>query len=314
VQTTTIIMKKTIKILAFILSLGFLTFPLSEAQQTSSPPKVSSTTIKVAVLDTGFDFKSKWKKAGSGLVRPKLCPKGHKDFTKSGTIYDNHGHGTHVAGIIAQLSKDIDYCIIVVKTYRKGLYGPEQVRATVEAFNYVTSLGVDIINYSAGGTEFFYPEYVAVKRALDQGIVVVAAAGNESTKVDSHVISAKTLYQYTADNGYTVYKSKINYMNKHLFKIQDEAVGYYPASYDPRIIAVMNYDLIEERKLQRDGRSVVKKRYERHETSNYGAAFSFFEDGTEVLSILPNNQAGYMTGTSQATPKVTAKIIRNWKK
>ena len=49
-----------------------------------------------------------------------------------------------------------------------------------------------------------------------------------------------------------------------------------------------------------------------HPSSNYGDAFLHFENGYRVLSILPNNRYGYMTGTSQSTAIRTGKIVKEW--
>jgi subtilisin family serine protease len=42
--------------------------------------------------------------------------------------------------------------------------------------------------------------------------------------------------------------------------------------------------------------------------SNHGAAVDFIAPGVCVLSLLPNDQAGYMSGTSMATPFVAGVI------
>jgi subtilisin family serine protease len=65
-------------------------------------------------------------------------------------------------------------------------------------------LKVNFINISGGGPEYSETEYQLIKRALDSGIKIVAAAGN-----DGHDISI-------------------------------ESNRYYPASYDKRITVVGN--------------------------------------------------------------------------
>ena len=65
----------------------------------------------------------------------------------------------------------------------------------------------------------------------------------------------------------------------------------YPAS--------LNYDnVITVSNMSFDGK--------RYESANYGKKVAIFAPGTYVLSTLPNNQYGYITGSSIATPFVTA--------
>lgn len=45
-------------------------------------------------------------------------------------------------------------------------------------------------------------------------------------------------------------------------------------------------------------------------SSNYGSKVKYCEDGYSRMSTLPDNQDGYMTGTSQSTAVYTGKLIR----
>lgn len=153
----------------------------------------SLATMKIAVIDTGFDFNGKWS------IQPKLCATGHKDFTGTG-LQDSHGHGTHVAGLIASYSREADYCLIILKFFDPREIKADTLKSSSKALEYAISQKVDIINYSAGGTAFDYAEAKAVKNALNAGITVVAAAGNEYSHLDKK--------------------------------------AYYPALYDARVVVV----------------------------------------------------------------------------
>lgn len=246
--------------------------------------------IKVAVIDTGFDFDSEWVGVekektfdGKSLRKPKLCKDGHKDFTDTG-IKDSHGHGTHVSGIIGTYAGDSDYCLVIVKYY-SDYSGKKNLENTIKAIDYAVALGVDVINYSGGGLEFSLPEYNVIKRALDNGIVVVTAAGNERAVVN------KVLHSVKKENS----KLLLKYVDVLTLDFSFKSInGYYPANYDKRIFSVVN--------LLQDGVTISP-------TSNRGAAFTHKAVGEKVKSLLPNNKVGKLTGTSQATPKITAKII-----
>lgn len=128
-------------------------------------------TIKVAVIDTGFDSHYKSKVT--------LCPDGHKDLTDSSEgIEDDHGHGTHISGLIEKYAKGSDYCQVILKSYSKKMRHnamPAYEKALAEAIR----LNVDIINISANGDEHTDKEKALFQRALAKGILILVAAGND---------------------------------------------------------------------------------------------------------------------------------------
>ena len=211
--------------------------------------------IKVAILDTGYDFKSTWSKF---TVKPKLCAEGHKDFTE-GTIQDTHGHGTHIAGIIAQNNQFVDYCLVIIKVF-DPIHKEYNKYNAVNAFKYAADIGVDIINYSGGGIGREDTECAILDYVLGQGIKVVAAAGNEHS---------------------------------------DLAVKpYYPAMCDARIYKVAATTV--------DNKRLPASNYTTRKIPNL-----FSELGQNVMSLLPNNFTGVMSGTSQATAIFTQKLVRS---
>lgn len=151
--------------------------------------------LVVAVIDTGVD----------PAAEIKLCPTGHYDFvTKSASPVDYHGHGTHIASTIQNNAGKGDYCIVSIKYHNPSAPGSVNLDNMIKAVEYAVALNVDYINISGGGPEYSEKEYQAIKKALDKGMVVVAAAGNDHTNIDPK------------DN------------------------KYYPASYDKRIVVVGN--------------------------------------------------------------------------
>lgn len=219
----------------------------------------SAKTLTVAVIDTGFDMTSKWENASKvGLAKPKICKFGNYDFVnKTETTIDNHGHGTHIAGLIAKGNEMVDYCIVVLKYYDPKVPNTDNLKNSIAAYKRAINYKVDIINYSGGGTEFSKEECDLMKQALDNGIEVVAAAGNERSNLDLH--------------------------------------PYYPALCDSRIRVVESHDP--------SGETLSSSNYSKEKYTTYTML------GQNLLSTLPNNSYGYMTGTSQATALLTGEIL-----
>ncbi len=106
--------------------------------------------------------------------------------------YDTHGHGTHIAGIIASSAANglgtSGVCprasIMALKYYDNSGAGFNNLSNTVRAIQYAVKNGAQIINYSGGGADPAAGEKAAVEAALKKGILVVAAAGNDGHNND----------------------------------------------------------------------------------------------------------------------------------
>jgi subtilisin family serine protease len=169
----------------------------------------SSKTV-VAVIDTGIDMIHPALKDQLWVNQAELNGKPGVDddqdgfiddvhgwdFAKNtGNLSDGHGHGTHIAGIIAGNGKDSDafkgVCpgakIMALRYYDPNGSGEDNLRNTIRAIQFAVDHHVDIINYSGGGAEFAQCEFDALKRAEKAGILVVAAAGNERSNADQNL-------------------------------------------------------------------------------------------------------------------------------
>jgi subtilisin family serine protease len=236
--------------------------------------------IVVAVIDTGI--------AKEAFGKHILCQYGHRDFTGTGII-DNHGHGTHISTLIDQYVKDVHpyseqdtvfkavlssvephYCQVILKYFNKEESGADNMKAMIGALRWAIDIKVDVINIAGGGSEPNPQEETLIKEALNKGITIVAAAGNEGYELD----------QYPATS-----------MEWDSTKIHNY---YFPAGYDRRIVMVGNWT---EKKL------IAK-------TSNRGSSVNAWEIGTQVLSLCQDWNYCRMSGTSQATAIRTGKIVR----
>jgi subtilisin family serine protease len=258
---------KLISIFSFSLFLAY-SFSVGMCQTTPNKPDVEPGTPRkptiVAVIDTGFDFDSTWK--DSPISKPRLCKYGHSDFTGMG-LKDAHGHGTHIAGLIGKYAGKSNYCLVIMKYYHlEQKEKIDHMQGSLLAFQKAINIKVDIINFSGGGVEKSEWECKLMKQALNMGIVVVTAAGNERSDINEK--------------------------------------PYYPAMCDNRIIAVANVD--------RWGYYQPSSNYTNAVLLN--ARELAKEEGSGVLSLLPNDRTNYMTGTSQAAAIKTGKIVKEREK
>ena len=142
--------------------------------------------VVVAVLDTGVGYEDYGKfhtlpdLKGITFVKPY-------DFVGNTThAGDDHGHGSHVTGTIAQVTNNgigvtgvaRNVKIMPLKVLSAG--GSGSVAGIADAIRYAADNGAKVINMSLGGA---FPSRVlkkAVEYAHGKGVTVVCAAGNES--------------------------------------------------------------------------------------------------------------------------------------
>lgn len=243
-----------------------------------------SRQIVVAVIDTGLDINHEdvknnlWTNRGETGTDSKGRDKrlngvdddkngfiddvhGWNFVSSNNKLNDNHGHGTHIAGIIgaeANNGRGIvgiapEVSIMVLKYFDPQSPGADNLKNTIRSIQYAIDNGAQIINYSGGGLEYSQEEHDAIDRARLKGVLFVAAAGNEKSNSDK--------------------------------------IPYYPADYGlENIISVTAFNPSQE---------VLS-------SSNWGVhTVDLAAPGQNILSLLPGNAYGFMTGTSQATAFVT---------
>ncbi len=125
------------------------------------------TTIRVAVVDSGFDAQR--------FPSVPLCADSHRDFTGSGVLSDEIGHGNNVTSLIARHATGADYCLIIIKVFTRT----STMKEYTDGLKYVETIGADVVNLSLSGTKYNYEEAYAIERLLDKGTLILAAAGNK---------------------------------------------------------------------------------------------------------------------------------------
>ncbi|HYI11341.1 MAG TPA: S8 family serine peptidase [Thermoanaerobaculia bacterium] len=143
-------------------------------------PVTRGENVHVAVLDTGIDPNHADLKAiyagGYNAFDAKLAPR------------DQHRHGTHVSGTIAAQDNEIGVVGVApnVKLWAVKVLdddGKGTSESIVSGLNWVIEQeaklgGRWVVNFSLGSTLPSEVESLVVSRAIGEGIVIVAAAGN----------------------------------------------------------------------------------------------------------------------------------------
>lgn len=264
----------------------------------------------VGIVDTGVSQNHAALKANL-LGGRNFTPDGPGGVVNPADIEDRNGHGSHVAGNIAGngrilgLGPNLGFRSYRVFSATGGAPSDRIANAMIAAVND----GVDVISMSLGGFDgisgytwtdpatgevFKYKDVAdmllykrAIQYAVNSGVVVVAAAGNDATNISSPVAVTAFLNAEYGPEGY------------HFFGASKEAPGALPGVLtvsatgpDHTLASYSNY-----------GQGVIDVAapggdFKRYPAPDYYLDFS--------LSSYKNGGYVWMIGTSMATPKVAA--------
>lgn len=180
--------------------------------------------VVVAVIDTGVaasDAPDRNIKAVKDLAGTKIV-KGY-DFVDDDTFaWDGHGHGTHVAGTIAQTTNNkygvagLAYNAKIMPLRVLNSRGFGQVADIADSIRFAADNGAKVINMSLGGP---LPSLV-MKNAIDyahkKGVTIVAAAGNGGKRTPSYPAAYKHVIAVAAtqfDKNTTFYSQWGDYVD-----------------------------------------------------------------------------------------------------
>jgi len=241
--------------------------------------------IIVAVIDTGVDYNHEDLAANMWVNPGEIAGNGVDDdhngwiddihgintivgpySSQGGNPMDDHGHGTHVAGIIAaDGTNDIGIRGIADNVRIMAIKAGQQTGVLlssdiVEAINYARLMGADVINMSFGGYAASQIEREALELAFN-GAVLVAAAGNDAKTTKPHL----------------------------------QGQNMYPAAY-PWVLGVMATDATNTLA------SFSNYDYKPRDAQEYEVAVP----GSQIISTLPEGRYAKWSGTSMSTPIVSA--------
>jgi Subtilisin-like serine proteases len=167
-----------------------LTWNICRIKANDAWPRTTGSKIKVAVIDTGI------------AEHPNLQIAGGINTMRGGSYADDNGHGTHVAGITAAkgldgikgVAPDVELYAVKALDSRGGGY----VSSIISGVDWCIRNKMDVINMSFGlvGSAVSRALREVITRAYNQGIVIVASAGNSGTE-DNGMIDAPASFAET---------------------------------------------------------------------------------------------------------------------
>ena len=173
-----------------------------------------SADMVAAVVDTGVDYN-----------HPELqgrVIKGRDFANNDNDPMDDQAHGTHVAGTIAAAAGNgvgvagvaPNVKILAVKVL--GGDGSGNLSSIIDGITYAANNGAKVINLSLGGPQQSSALKTAIDNAVAKGVVVVAAAGNDSSQTPNYpaaypnVVSVGSSDQNDRKSSFSTYGSTID--------------------------------------------------------------------------------------------------------
>lgn len=139
--------------------------------------------VIVAIIDTGISFQA------SDLADTRRL-QGYDFANNDDDPTDDQGHGTHVAGTVAQSTNNgrgvtgVAYNAQLLPVKVLGANGQGSYENIIKGITYAVNQGADVINMSLAGRSPSQALEDAVRYAHERGVVVVAAAGNSNGAVE----------------------------------------------------------------------------------------------------------------------------------
>jgi len=145
--------------------------------------------VTVAIIDTGVACYDKAPFMKGTDLAGTACEGGYDFVSDRDEAADDHGHGTHVAGTVAQTTHNgfgaagLAFCATLMPVKVLSRSGSGTMADVAEGIRFAASHGAQVINLSLGSPMKSRVVESAVRYAYKKGVVVVAAAGNSGRSV-----------------------------------------------------------------------------------------------------------------------------------
>jgi len=129
--------------------------------------------VDVAVVDSGVDSLHAQLRARFGQVQ------GYDFIENSPHLKDPNGHGTHVAGTIAGMSTGVAPACTLFALRVLNARGAGTLDNVLRGVDWCISHGIRLANFSLGASIGNYIEEEVYRKAMQAGVICIAAAGND---------------------------------------------------------------------------------------------------------------------------------------
>lgn len=150
----------------------------------------------VAVLDTGVAYENRSDGTGTYYVAPDLTGTsfvaGYDFINNDPYANDDHSHGTHVAGTIAQSTNNsrgtagVAYGAALMPVKVLGRDGSGSHTSIAQGIRWAADQGAHVINLSLGSSSGSTTLEDALAYASSKGVTIIAAAGNNGQNAVSY--------------------------------------------------------------------------------------------------------------------------------
>ncbi len=169
----------------------------------------SGASAVVAVLDTGVSF-------SHPLISGRILTGKAKSFVSSYPVNEDNsssiqGHGTHVAGIIVRCTPGLNVNILPVRVLDGS--GGGDLTDVIDGINYAVAQGADVINLSVSGTGRSVNLENAIADAVNAGVEVVVASGNDGGDISSNSIMPAYISNCIVVGAVDGYMNRASYSN-----------------------------------------------------------------------------------------------------
>lgn len=153
----------------------------------------------VCIIDSGYDL------AHNDLSGNRVDGTNDSGTGSWSAPGNNNAHGTHVAGTIAAIANtegikgvmpNQNVNLHIVKVFNEAGWGYSS--SLVKAIQTCADNGANVVNMSLGGSQSSVTEKNALQRIYDQGVLLIAAAGNDGNTAHSYPASYDSVMSVAA--------------------------------------------------------------------------------------------------------------------